>query len=350
MGGFIIVVLALLINVALHEFGHMIVAKKMGVEVPEYAIGMGPTVWSKEYKGTTYYIKALPIGGYCSIPELDSTDPDTKYKCKHLCIILAGVVMNFIIGFCAFWCSFEIERSSYADISAPKIISVTEQAKSLGFKEGDYIVSVNDTPYSKENIIEVIRNNNQLSVVLSANPDLTNTREITIDKTKLKEPDSVGITVGASYYYAITHAEIPSSFSMTCQYIKKVFCAIPTLLDSITESTAKTLDFDKEFDASSSVTIVGASAYLVEDLETNTDPWITDFLNLLGCLGINLFICNLIPIPCVDGGRFILMLLDIVSGNRLHGEVVNKIIASSFILLFGYLILMMGVEGLRLLF
>ncbi|KGF05483.1 RIP metalloprotease [Arcanobacterium sp. S3PF19] len=65
--GIILFILGLVFSVALHEFGHLLPAKKFGVKVPQYFIGFGPTVFSKTYRGTQYGLKWIPLGGYVSI-------------------------------------------------------------------------------------------------------------------------------------------------------------------------------------------------------------------------------------------------------------------------------------------
>lgn len=100
-----IALLAVLITV--HEFGHFIVAKKIGCQVNEFAIGMGPKLWSKQYGETKYSLRAIPIGGFCDIEgeaQVTYKEGSPRLICnkpawQQLAVFLAGVTMNFIFGF-----------------------------------------------------------------------------------------------------------------------------------------------------------------------------------------------------------------------------------------------------------
>src|SRR5699024_370567 len=103
MSSVIIAILMFLFLILIHEFGHFIIAKKSGIKVNEFAIGMGPKIYSKQKGYTTYALNLLPIGGYCAMEgeEDDSNDPrsfnNSKPSARFL-TILAGPMTNFIFG------------------------------------------------------------------------------------------------------------------------------------------------------------------------------------------------------------------------------------------------------------
>ena len=89
--------------IAIHEFGHFIAAKTLGVRVEEFAIGMGPKLLSRTRGETTYSLRALPIGGFCSMEgeEEASDDPRSfsgKPAWKKFIILVAGAFLNFVTG------------------------------------------------------------------------------------------------------------------------------------------------------------------------------------------------------------------------------------------------------------
>ena len=102
--GIILAILLFSFIIFFHELGHFVLAKKNGVEVDEFAIGMGPALFSKEYKGTWYSIRIFPIGGFCAMGEDDeATDSPNNFNNKsvwaRILVIAAGPIFNFILAF-----------------------------------------------------------------------------------------------------------------------------------------------------------------------------------------------------------------------------------------------------------
>ena len=101
----IIALLIFSVIIIIHEFGHFLLAKRHGIVVTEFALGMGPILWKREYKGTVYAVKALPFGGSCMMLGEDSPDEDgvgtfnSKSVWARISVVLAGPVFNFILAF-----------------------------------------------------------------------------------------------------------------------------------------------------------------------------------------------------------------------------------------------------------
>ncbi len=103
--GIIFAILLFSFIVFFHELGHFTLAKINGIDVHEFAIGMGPAIYSKEYKGTTYAVRILPIGGFCAMGEDDEEANESpnnfnkKSVWARISVIAAGPVFNFILAF-----------------------------------------------------------------------------------------------------------------------------------------------------------------------------------------------------------------------------------------------------------
>ena len=102
--GIILAILLFSFIVFFHELGHFLLAKKNGIDVDEFAIGMGPAIYSKEYKGTRYAVRILPIGGFCAMGEdEEANDSPNNFNNKsvwaRISVIAAGPVFNFILAF-----------------------------------------------------------------------------------------------------------------------------------------------------------------------------------------------------------------------------------------------------------
>ena len=103
----LIAVVLFLLLIVFHEFGHFLVAKLSGIKVNEFAVGMGPLIFSKEKGETLYSLRLIPIGGYCAMEGEDEESPDPRSfdrapASKRFLTILAGPVANLIIAVLVF--------------------------------------------------------------------------------------------------------------------------------------------------------------------------------------------------------------------------------------------------------
>lgn len=142
---------ALVVVATIHEFGHFLFAKKFKMQVNEFAIGFGPKIWQKEYKGTMYSIRWIPLGGYCALEgeEGDSQNENAfsnKKPWQKALVLIAGVLFNAILAFILFitvamsfdnFYSTKIDGFTYSPLTN---VSIVEQA---GMKIGDEITHIN---------------------------------------------------------------------------------------------------------------------------------------------------------------------------------------------------------------
>lgn len=139
-----------------HEFGHFITAKLSGVKVNEFALGMGPRLFGFKKGETEYSFRLLPIGGYCSMEgeDEDSDEPRSFNNAKiwkRMIIIIAGAVMNIILGFILMF-AFTVQADSYASTTVTKF-EPNSYSANCGLQEGDTITEVNG--YSVWNISDL---------------------------------------------------------------------------------------------------------------------------------------------------------------------------------------------------
>ena len=137
--GIILAILIFSFIVFFHELGHFVLAKKNGIDVEEFAIGMGPLLYSREYKGTKYAVRLLPIGGFCAMGEdEEATDSPNNFNNKsvwaRISVIAAGPIFNFILALV-----FAVILTGMIGYDKP-VIGEVEQgypAAEAGIKEGD---------------------------------------------------------------------------------------------------------------------------------------------------------------------------------------------------------------------
>lgn len=155
--GALIFIVALLISIGLHEFGHLWVAKKFGLKVPEFMIGFGnKPLWSKTINGTKYGFKAIPLGGYVKILDPKSKDPESAESqllsnvspWKRILVFLAGPVVNIAIGTLMFFIIFATLTVTVPTNTVNTITCAEQQecpAKAAGLQPGDQIISIEGT-------------------------------------------------------------------------------------------------------------------------------------------------------------------------------------------------------------
>lgn len=140
--GIILAILIFSFIVFFHELGHFLLAKMNGVEVNEFAIGMGPAIYSREYKGTKYAVRIFPIGGFCAMGEDDEvTESPNNFNNKsvwaRISVIAAGPIFNFILAFI-----FSVILTALVGYDKPVVSGVEEgyPAAEAGIQAGDTIV------------------------------------------------------------------------------------------------------------------------------------------------------------------------------------------------------------------
>ncbi|WP_066896377.1 M50 family metallopeptidase [Mycolicibacterium houstonense] len=334
--------LAILVSVALHECGHMWVARATGMKVRRYFVGFGPTLWSTRRPNklgeTEYGIKAIPLGGFCDIAGMTSVDeiapedrPYAMYKqkvWKRVAVLFAGPGMNFIIGLVLLygiaiaWGLPNISQPTTAivgetgcvaaQLSIDKMEECTGPgpAALAGIQAGDEIVKVGDTEVSDFSEmaaairkldgpvpIELKRDGQTITTTV----DVTQTQRFT--STDAKEPVTVG-AIGVSAvkvqpptpYNPIT--AVPATFAFTGDLaveLGKSLAKIPTKIGALVEAIG-----GGERDKETPISVVGASIIGGETVEAGL--WVA-FWFFLAQLNFVLGAVNLVPLLPFDGGH-----------------------------------------------
>lgn len=340
--GIALFALAILVSVALHECGHMWVARATGMKVRRYFVGFGPTLWSTRRPNrlgeTEYGIKAIPLGGFCDIAGMTSIEelkPDERpyamYRqkvWKRVAVLFAGPAMNFIIGLvliygiAIMWGLPNITQPTTAIVGetgcvAPQL-SIDKMgectgagpAARAGIQAGDEIVKVGDTEVSDFPSmaaairkldgpvpIELKRDGQTITTVV----DVTQTQRFT--GADAKEPTTVG-AIGVSaepaqpptQYNPIT--AVPATFTFTGDLaveLGKALAKIPTKIGALVEAIG-----GGERDKETPISVVGASIIGGETVEAGL--WVA-FWFFLAQLNFVLGAVNLVPLLPFDGGH-----------------------------------------------
>lgn len=311
-----------------HEFGHFITAKLCKIKVNEFAMGMGPKLLSKKKGDTTYSLRLFPIGGFCAMEgedeESDAEGSFTKAKVwKRILVVLAGAVMNLILGFVILIC-----LTSTQDILASRTISQFEDnavTYESGLREGDRILAINGRKLYLANDIFY-----ELARVKDGTADVVVERDgekLTLENVQFPtveyEDGSSGISIDF-YVYGVE-----KSFGSVMEYSARWTMALGrqiflSVVDLVTGNVAIN-------ELSGPVGIVSAIG------EAASVGW--DYVFTLAALiTINVGIFNLLPLPALDGGRLFLLLIEAVTRKKLPTKYEAVINIAGMVLLFGLMI------------
>lgn len=293
----IIALIAFGIMIAVHEAGHLIAAKLSGVLVHEFAIGMGPKIFSWQGKETKYSLRLLPIGGFCSLEGEDSESESDRAFCNakplnKLIILASGAIMNIILGFVV----LGIFYSFQPQIAEPVVAGVLEQtyAEQIGIKNGDRIVKMGNTriniyPDLKFFMLKngdkpfdlTIERNNEIIVFEDFHP------------TQIDNQNIIGINVLISDNTFIK--TLKNSFYMSIFMGKLV---IVSLYDLVTGEI--------------SINETSGPVGIVNEIGSAAKSGFSDLLYIVALITINLGLFNLLPLPALDGGRILFVLISII--------------------------------------
>ena len=342
----LIIILGILIFV--HEFGHFIVAKKTGVFVEEFALGMGPQIfkWKRKNDPTTYSIRLLPIGGFCAmagevVEEKEKKLKKNQYMCnkkpyQKFLILVAGVTMNFMLALLIFFIQGLIWGSSN-QLSYVGMVTENSAVAKAGITEGDRIISINGVKTNTWDKIQVaiaLKNDSKsYEFVVKKSDGSVNKYEVTPNYIKDKKGNEVmvfgfgaGNTLNKGFIASIKYSLI------------KFYSVISSMTLIIVKLFSGALGLKSLSGPVGMYTVVGESAKL----------GIQSLLYLTAYLSVNLGFINIIPFPAFDGGRILFVIIEKIKGSPVKAEVENWFHTIGFILLMILMVVITYQDILRL--
>lgn len=305
---FAILIFSLLIFV--HELGHFVAAKLSGVRVNEFAMFMGPAIFKKQVGETLYSLRTIPIGGYCAMEgeNEDTDDPRSFQKAawwKRLIILVAGAFMNLVAGVVIFMCLFLPEKA----LVEPQIVEFTDCCifnHQDGLQLGDEILELDG---------EKIYTNPNISMLLTLKPQVEHDVTVLRDGKKIKFDNLTMAHThldenGKEYlHYGFGYGQVKqATFLEKMDYVRKVtFDNVRSVRLSLQMLLSGQAGLSDMTGPVGIVQIMNDTAQEAED----TKDAILNILYIGGFLAINLAVMNMLPIPALDGGRVVGLLLTV---------------------------------------
>ncbi len=330
MGG-LIAFLGIIIMIVLHEWGHFIAARIFKVPVYEFAVGMGPKLWSRKgKKGTIFSLRAIPIGGFCAFDDAkDSGIQDAALEripvWQKIIICLAGPIMNLLIGYLVF-----LSLIAFVGIgSDTSVIAKPIQGYPAYevLEENDNIIKINGNDIiagdENANVTYYIKNSNGEPLVVEFIRDGEVHEETIMPKwNETENRYMIGIITKNEYRKATAEEIIKMPVELTVGSVKSVYVSLFNLVtgkNKIQEMSG----------------IIGIVAYTNDYASKYT---MFQFFTILAVISINLGIMNLLPIPGLDGSKILGGIFEIITKKKIPEKVSNIAITGAFVLLIALMV------------
>ncbi|MBE6958687.1 MAG: site-2 protease family protein [Ruminococcaceae bacterium] len=289
----------------IHELGHFIAAKRSGVQVNEFSMFMGPAIWKKQKGETLYSIRCIPIGGFCAMEgeDSDTDNPRSFQKAvwwKRMIILIAGSAMNFIAGVLIMVIVFLPAQQ----FIVPTIASVEEGclvAGPNGLQVGDTILEIDgEQVYVQSDVTTILslKSGDVHDIVVDRGGQRVELNDFEMKKTLFGNEE----TPRYGFSFSIVDATLSSKLDYAWKNVLNSCRMVRMSLQMLVSGEASLNDM------SGPVGIMGQMSDVAEQSET----WVDGLLNMLyfgGFIAINLAIMNMLPIPALDGGRVLALLV-----------------------------------------
>ena len=328
------------ILIFIHELGHFLTARACGVRVREFAVGMGPTVfsWKSKKYDTKYGVRALPIGGFVSMEGEDEASDDESAFCnkkvwQRMLITIAGPLMNFVLGFILMITIVLIQ----GPIGSTTVAEFNEGALSSSQIEvGDVILEIDGTRvYSGNEVLYEISNKGYepIDILVKRNGEKLLLSDVVFPTT-----EEQGITFGTLDFKVLV--EERTFGNLMKQSLTRSVSAVKMVIDSLAGLVNGRFGLDAVSGPIGTAELVGKAA------KTNVNT----FLYIIAILTINLGVFNLIPFPALDGGRFLFLIIEGIRRKPINKNVEAYINFGGIIILFAFMIFVSFKDVMKLIF
>ena len=337
-----IVILGVIVTI--HEFGHYLVGRLCGIGIVEFSVGFGPRLLGWERKGIKYSLRGIPLGGYCMFVGEDEHNDDPRAMnnqpvWKRFLTVLAGPGMNFVLAFVlvvAMLCGYYAAETFPVVRDAP----AGHPAAEAGLLPGDRILAVNGSPIENttagvSRVIELIQSADpEAPIALQIERDGgTMDFEIVPDVVVDESSGAKTLQIGIAFDYR--HFNLAEA----------VASAVPTMGDTVGQMLAalRNLVFKGE-----GIKETTGAVGIVVLISQQARQGLHEILWLVYIISLNLGIMNLLPIPALDGGRLMFLIVEAIRRKPIPPEKEGTVHAIGFALLIALFAVIMFYDFFRL--
>ena len=336
-----------------HELGHFVSAKIIGAKVLEFSLGFGPKLFSKKWRETIYSFRGLPFGGYVKIlgdgdpgEEMNSKADDKrdlrkKPKWQQIFVMLSGVTMNILLAISIYYvvlASNGWELVLNSDFKDFKAIGAEVYLEREGDVEYEIIEGgkASEAKLPEKGFIKSIDNKEivymeEVGEYISTKKGETISLNVCVDEKcsdyviEVPEEGKIGISLPSNYLVILSYKEhkLFAGFS----HIRNSLVLIGKKLGEMIGNARLSGDYSELSNSVSGP----VGIYFVIDYFKKFG--VIPFLGMIADLSVSLALVNVLPIPALDGGRVLILLLEWIAGKELDEKIETKIINGSFIFL-----------------
>ncbi len=342
LGGLFWTVVILGISTFLHELAHYLAARKQGVDVPFFSIGMGPVLWRKQWRGTEWRLSALPIGGYVNIagmaPNEDGSAPTHGFArlspWGKIFVFVIAPLTNIALAFVlltGLYTSQGLNTPVNNQIQLAQVLPAS-RAQALGLQAGDIITAINAQPLPDsygpqhtpgwQKLAEVLQRSGPHRLTVQRAGQTLN---VAFDwQAKV---NGVQQKLGVAYGPVLQRTPLNVG-QAAVQAGKDIVGAVPRTLSAISTLFVRLLSFNVQPDNG----VVGPIG-TAQAVSQASKLGVVALLSMFMAVNLGLGLMNLLPIPGLDGGHTLLVLLGMLRGRPLSMESYQRVTLSGFALL-----------------
>ncbi len=313
-------ILMFCVLIFIHELGHFVAAKASGVKVNQFALGMGPALFKFQKGETEYSLRLLPIGGYCAMEGEDTESEDSrafnnKPAWKKTIIVIAGSFMNLVLA--VLLMTIVVYHIGTATTTVASLVK-DSPAIEAGIMEGDKILKID----GKE-----IKEWNDVSAVVAG------TTENQVDLVVERKGSEVALTS------ALVEQDGRKMIGISPTLEKSVSGALVNGPKATWNMTKSMYDILKQlFTGQVSTKELTGPVGIIYMVNETSKAGMINFLYLMALISLNLAIINMLPLPALDGGRLLFIIVRKFTGRAITDEMEGKIQTVGLLLLFALMI------------
>ena len=323
-----VAIILFLILIIIHEFGHFIAAKLLGVRVNEFAVGFGPKLFKWGKKETKYAINLVPFGGYCAMEGEDETSTDARAFCnkkpwRRFLIVVMGATFNLLLGLILVAITLiPGDKFSTTKIAEFKENSVSAQC---GLEIGDEIVAVDGrTIFTTRDLSYAFSNVDDGKINITVERD---GNEIELKDVRFATEDIDGISYLTVDFYVEGEEKtfwnfISQTFNTALSYCAIVF---RSLIDLITGKYG--------------ISAVSGPVGVTAAIGSVAKQSLFDLIPIMALITINLGLFNLLPLPALDGGRLVFILFETIFKKPVPQKYESLIHFVGIVILLGFMVI-----------